>query len=30
MRGTWGVFAVYLVLIVGGLVYFTVVGVLQR
>ncbi len=30
MRGTWGVFAAYLVLILGGLTYFTIVGLLQR
>ena len=30
MRATWAVFAAYLVLILGGLTYFTVLGLLQR
>jgi hypothetical protein len=30
MRGSAAVFAAYLVVIFGGLVFFTVVGLLQR
>ena len=30
MKGAAAVFAAYLVVIVGGLAYFTVVGLLQR
>jgi len=30
MKGTGAVFAAYLIVIFGGLAYFTVVGLLQR
>jgi hypothetical protein len=30
MKGSAAVFAVYLVVVFGGLAYFTVVGLLQR